>query len=403
MGSVRGQIRLRRWLCLLVSSAISISGWLATPRHLQETPPLAPEVDRLISQLADEDFQVRQAAESRLLELGMSAVPLLEQHQQAGDYELRLRVLRLVELIRQQRLESLVQGFLKGRNSLPGWEIFSRTVGDHEGSRELYAGLYRTRQSTLDRSDDSEDQVQLLKDLLKEFATQGSRRSGSDPALMTCLSLQVIKSLPGVSLDKDLPPIRHSLAIYFSHANFVEMAGESRPLSRLHREAAIRWINYPDPNIGELQRRITVALALALPEGLPAAVRCLETADAVPGPTIRDAMQLIARFGDDSQIPLVSRFLDETEVLHTARFLDADRKQTVYSVQVGDVALGTVIRLAGQSYQDFGMNLIDRSWEGQPLPTRYSGFATEEDRSAARAAWKRFQSPPLSPPGIDRK
>lgn len=346
-------------------------------------------INQWISNLADDDFQVREDAESCLLETGSVAIPFLEQHRQASDHELRLRVIRIVGLIRHQKTERLVKGFLAGKNSLPGWETYSGYLGSSDVERESFVLLFKERESTLQRHENEENKVSLLKELLKEFSEEGVREATFNTNLMTCLSMQVIEALPQISAEKDLPQIRRVLSQYFAQAAFVELAGENHRFRELHRQAAIQWVQYPDPENVDMTRRITVSLTLSLPEGLPVAVKSLEMSQPNHSGAIRYALELIGMYGDESHIDLLSRYLDNSLVLYNPRFVDKDRNQTVYNVQVGDLALSTMIHLAGRNYQDYGLNLIEKSYQGQPLPIRYSGFLSNPERTAAKEKWIR--------------
>ena len=114
------------------------------------------------------------------------------------------------------------------------------------------------------------------------------------------------------------------------------------------------------------------------------------------------ALETVARYGDESHIDLVSRYFDNSLVVYNPRFVDKDRKnQKVYKVQIGDLAMATMIHLARQKYRDFGMNMIDKNFQGRPLPIRYSGFLTDEERVVAKEKWKKFRAS-LNTPDTER-
>lgn len=354
-------------------------------------PSESDDVETLVALLADDDFQVRQDAEQRLLEFGSEAIEVLEKHIDAGDNELRLRVIRIIGMIQRNRMDRLIRGFLANRNSLPGWETFAGVVGADKGAREKYVSLYRKRHALLDRHED--DGVELLIEILNEIEQLGSRRATFDAELMACLSLQVIRTLPHPDTESRWARISDPLIRYFSASTMSELTRETHPLAALHRAAAATWITMNDPVPYELSRRIRVAVKLALPEGLVPAVQCLETEDPLPSGTIRNAMVLVGRYGDESQLGLLMKYLDNSLLIHRQQFLDRDiqsrtTRTVTYTTQVGDLALATMIYLAGESYQDFGLNLNLREYPDPVLPPQLSGFATEEERTAGREKWK---------------
>lgn len=363
----------------------------ATPVQEDSTPQGKP-LQLVIEQLADEDFATRQEAESRLLDQGITVLPQLEIQRQATDQELRLRIHRIIEMIRLREMDDAVVEFLKGQASLPGWDTYSAGTGDDDLQREAFVKLYRQRKATLDRHQNDEDQLGLLKELLEEFSDREVRRPAFDDNLLTCLSMQLSKTLPSVDTQTELPLIRSTLTKYFTQAAFGEMVSDSNRLKNLHREAVIRWIQLPDPEISEMILRVTLAQTLRIPEGLTVALEYLKQPEAGQSRSIDYALKLVARYGDESHIPLLETHLDNTLVLYNSRFVEENEGQTsVYKAQAKDQALATIIHLAGLKYRDFGLNLRKESFQGQPLPSRHSGFLNPETREAAHKKWRDFR------------
>ncbi len=344
-----------------------------------------------IRQLTDDDFQNRQEAESRLLEIGIDALAALEAQKHSGDHELRLRVARIVDLIRYENREGRIRGFVAGDNSLPGWQTFSEAMGTDEAARECFVPLYRERQATLDRHEDETNPAPLLQELLKELLEQGPRGASFDHSLMSCISLQVLKTLPQISVANELPSLRRPLTLFFSQSAFPELVSETYRLGGLHRKAAIQWVQLEDPEAMEMPQRIVVSLTLDLPEGVPVAERFLRQPNPVPSGSIRDSIRLIGLHGNGSHIKLLARYLDNSLRLPDGRFIKRNSTDSEYSVQVGDVALATMIHLSGLPYQEFGLNQEGGLFQGQLLPVPHSGFADEETRQAAREKWNRGQ------------
>ncbi|MCP4081075.1 MAG: hypothetical protein GY819_03640 [Planctomycetaceae bacterium] len=363
----------------------------ATPVQEDSTPQGKP-LHHLIEQLADEDFATRQAAESRLLDQGITVLPQLKIQRQATDQELRLRIHRIIEMIRLREMDDAVVAFLKGQASLPGWDTYSAGTGDDDLQREAFVKLYRQRKATLDRHQNDEDQIGLLKELLEEFSDREVRRPAFDDSLLTCLSMQLSKTLPKVDAQAELPLIRSTLTKYFTQAAFGEMVSDSNRLKNLHREAVIQWIQLPDPEISEMVLRVTLAQTLKIPEGLAVALEYLKRPEAGQSRSIDYALKLVAHYGDESHIPLLETHLDNTLVLYNSRFVEENEGRTsVYKAQAKDQALATILHLAGLKYRDFGLNLRKESFQGQPLPSRHSGFLNSENREAAHKKWRDFR------------
>src|SRR5438552_2558094 len=81
---------------LLAASAVLL---LLTSLPAAE-PELAVLVPRLIGQLGDDDYEAREAAGRRLLELGAAALPALDEAGQSPDAEVRRRARELARGIR---------------------------------------------------------------------------------------------------------------------------------------------------------------------------------------------------------------------------------------------------------------------------------------------------------------
>ncbi len=76
-------------LCLSLAWAITVDG--VSPPRVQDESALRNEISTLISQLGDDDFQVRQLAERRILEIGAPTITELKNARLLGDSEIRLR------------------------------------------------------------------------------------------------------------------------------------------------------------------------------------------------------------------------------------------------------------------------------------------------------------------------
>ena len=351
------------------------------------------QINAWIDALGDEDFEAREYAESQLLTLGTAAIAPLQTRQDAVDQELRFRVNRIIDVIRLQETQRAVESFLAGQASLPGWETFSSHVGDSELSRETFVKLYRDRKQTLIRHEQGKDPQGLMFELLREFSETGIQQATININLMTCLSMQIACTLPKMNANEDLFEIRQLLNRYLTQSAFVELAGEKNRLRQIHRDAAIAWIQFPDPSIRNISQRLAISQTLEVPEGLLVAVELLKSDEGAQNASLREALELVGTYGDKTHIHLVEKHLNNRSVLYTPRFVDkTQNKPVVYTVQVRDLALSTAIYLIGQKYSDYGLDQADQSFEGVRLPIRFSGFQNDEDRETAFEKWNRFRS-----------
>jgi hypothetical protein len=72
---------------------------LSQEKTEKDAPPPNPTVEKLITQLGDEDYKLRDAASKKLLEMGSEALPDLRKALEHSDQEIRRRVTELVPAI----------------------------------------------------------------------------------------------------------------------------------------------------------------------------------------------------------------------------------------------------------------------------------------------------------------
>lgn len=380
---------LGRWLILAASILVCNT---ANGQPPESEPPATTQVNAWIQALGDDDFETRERAEAQLLTLGSAAIAPLEARRNATDQELRFRVNRIIDVIRLEETQRAVDLFLAGGAPLPGWATFSRYVGDSELIRENFVKLFRDRKQTLIRHQQGEDPEGLMRDLLKEYTEIGIQQAAYNANLMTCLSLQIACTLPNMNSDDDLFELRRMLNVYLTQSAFVELAGEKNRLRQIHRDAAIAWIRFPDPNINNISQRLSISQTLQIPDGLEVAIELLNSDRGLQNTPLRAALELVSTYGNKTHLNVVEKHLKNSDVLYTPRFVEkTQNKPVVYTVQVRDLALSTAIYLAGQKYSDYGWDQTDQSFEGARLPIRFSGFKNDNDREAAFEKWSRFR------------
>jgi len=119
---------------------------LATPALAE--PPSARDIDKLIAELASEDFGAREAAADELTSIGLPALAALEIAAAQPGLEQRIRSRRIAGLIREQDLKRRLDAFLSGQDKaddypLPGWTRFKKSYGDDNQTRALFVEMLR--------------------------------------------------------------------------------------------------------------------------------------------------------------------------------------------------------------------------------------------------------------------
>ncbi len=122
-----------------------------------------------------------------------------------------------------------------------------------------------------------------------------------------------------------------------------------------------------------------------LKEGLGPAVKAIKEG---PNQThIRQyAILTIAKFGDESHMPLLEEMLEDATVMTTQRLNNKS-----YQTQVRDVALAALVKLTGQDFKKFGFDRLQTHQQIVFNPSTL-GFETDEARNKSLEAWKNFRA-----------
>ena len=92
------------WLC-----AADVPAAEDTPRS--EAATVAVDVPTLVRQLGDERFATRESATARLIQLGRSAKPALEEGRAHADREIRYRSARILSIIEELDFQRRLAAF----------------------------------------------------------------------------------------------------------------------------------------------------------------------------------------------------------------------------------------------------------------------------------------------------
>ena len=149
------------------------------------------------------------------------------------------------------------------------------------------------------------------------------------------------------------------------------------------------WISSGDGNITATPARLELARAHNLKHGLVPAELCIRS-NKMSSAMLRDAIDMIARFGDTAHIALLEPLLENKIMLLRAKRPGSDGD--LFETQVRDHALSAMVHLSGQKYSDFGFELGQRQDDERVLPYTLAGFRTDDERGAALKRWREFRS-----------
>lgn len=139
-GGSAQDLRFARWRCrcfplrgcILAAGLLGSLAAGSTARKDQHSAELARQAQPLIEQLADPDYDVREAAQRRLLEIGKPAADLLRRATKSADIEQRLRAEQILRELRRADLwqPSTIQLKLV---DAPVLDVF-RAIADQSGN-----------------------------------------------------------------------------------------------------------------------------------------------------------------------------------------------------------------------------------------------------------------------------
>jgi len=359
---------------------------LAANAPMADVPRATPQqIAVLVDQLGSAEFAEREQASRDLVAIGISTRAALEQAVQSPDAEVRLRARAILVTVLssdfEQRLEAFALGDEKSHLTLPAWEEFAAVYGDHRAARQLFVEMQRCEPELLEAVAAGPTQATtLLNDRMREII-DGRRDSLNN--LGTLATLLFVGAADGVEAGED-----GCLHVYPYVVQATYRGNLKSPMwPGLLKKMVGRWIAR-DTTPAMTNQNLQLAAQLELkPETMSIASRVLETKDSLPG-SKQLSIMMIARFGDQGELPLVEKYLQDTTVLGQVQVDDPPRQ---VDLQMRDVALAAALHMSGQSLREYGFNNVQ-----EYAPTVYQvgtlGLEDEESRIAAFKKWTEWRA-----------
>lgn len=338
----------------------------------------------LVKQLGDQQFAQRERATEQLVNLSLPAIPALEEGRKHPDREIRYRSERILAIVREVDFQRRLAAFATNHDSdenyvLPGWTRFRELFGDTGESRGLFVEIQKAESQTLAAINTGPKEV-------SEALTERTQQLLQAKQLFRQeLSLGNVAALLFLATDEHVPvtaQANSALYSFFSETSFRSSIQTGAQRDFLRKMLGI-WIQRADDS--NAYQGLAMALQYELKEGLVTAERVLRN-----GPNqvhIRQfAVLTIAKFGDESYLPLLETLLADETPTSTQRI-----NQTTYQTQLRDVALAALVRLTKQDYKDYGFDRLQEH-ELVVFNTGTLGFETDEQRSAALEKWKEYRA-----------
>ncbi len=347
-----------------------------TPRS-----PVDPAHEALVQKLGDPSFRIREMAARQLLDIGLPARTALMEALNSIDLETRMGAHRVLVRILQSDFDSQLKVFVQGvgddRVDLPGWNLFSRTVGDSAATRRLFADMIRNEADLLEQLEEGAESLKRLFEqrvtLLSNASRVGSSQHLTIPSLATLLFISQQPEVRSTTTDVRL----YSFLVHRSMKQEI-LEGPHFPVVE---KLLSKWVS----SGGSQHYALRVALAFELkPAGLELARKMLAS-DATMDSAIAYAAIVVVRFGEPADVKLLLPHLDNTTVFHS--WHNMQLKKEPIRIQVRDAVLALAIRLTGQQPEDYGFKLL-RSDPDTIYKIYTLGFLEDAEREAALKKWR---------------
>lgn len=327
-----GSIRSRScWILLvLVCYAPNVS---RTRLAIADEPANAGDVQQdlqtLIENLNSPAFATREAASKRLLEIGAPALDTLRRAKQNSSFEVRERASRICEEIDKSIFENVTKKFILAADGsqsfgLPAWDVFRSISGDSRTSKLLFITMLRN-QSELAKAVEVAANARGTEKVSEAYEQLMTRATASAERLRVRLArgeLPTVGDTVGLLLACSLFDDTVEVASASSEVNEMVVAslyraslGDyfSKPgYDRCLRAFAGQWISKTQASLAT--DVLQIAHQRNIPEGAIVARRHLDGSN--DRETRVRALQCLARFGNEGDIPAVAKLLNEELIVY---------------------------------------------------------------------------------------
>jgi hypothetical protein len=375
-------------LALLFASlfALAAPAW-AGPKLTEKQ---AAEARRLIQQLGDGDYRVREEASNKLARMGSAVEPILREGFALPDPEIRSRCQSILPMARAYDLKKRLAVFLDGKKDrdFPEpecWEQFQELVGDSPTSRRLFADMHRLDNAFLRDLDSKPDSLSArMAEKCNELVRTQSWGDGTVDAGQVALPL-FAGTQPRLQIEGlGLWPLSRALLILSSKRPGREMLKNNEAMRKLLIKYLADWSN-------EEQTRINLLLVanLELKEAIGFVKSIIKEYRAKSPYNSAVAISVLARLEAKASIDEILPFLSDQTPVNSIRVAE----NVFIDTQLRDVALLSLVLATGQQARDYDFPFLKKpgsqilSGPNYHVMCGYFGFVDEHDRAAAFAKW----------------
>jgi hypothetical protein len=366
---------------VIFSLAMLVAGGPSAVCEENAVEEQATVAERLVQQLGDEQFAVRERATTQLIRMGLPARKALEAGRTHPDREIRFRCERILSIVDeldfQHRLEAFAAGRSDGRD-LPAWRVFRERFGDERGSRELFVEMQEAEQELMRAVDAGPQGVSRAVDERCQKLQMTQRAGGEPVGLGSIVALLFAASDENINLGMQACSVLYTLCRQPTMAE----AMNDRDKQQILRPMMGQWIEHSQG--WAAYQTLFLAMQYGLDEGLRPALTLLEN----PGEQAyarQQAILTVAKLGDVSHVPQLEAVLDDQTRCSAYRV-----NNITYETQIRDVALAAILILRKEDPKKFGFGRIQTN-PTTVFATNTVGFENEDRRKQALAKYRQFR------------
>ncbi|WP_236696385.1 hypothetical protein [Rhodopirellula islandica] len=301
----------------------------------------------LIAQLGAPEFAIREQATAGLRMLGDDALPALRNAAvEHDDLEVRLRAENVASGIVSSAVAGRIDSFLDGQpGSFEGWDVFQEILGDGPRLREVFIEMMLRHQDLVQSLDvGTEARMKALEKVIARIQhrqlLESQLPSGADVfAMLLCFNDHDLR-LSNIHEEALLRMLRMSVTAELVRDE--QLAGPFRTL-------LAGWIQRCDR--ASWPEVFWLSMQQSLERTLPLAERVLGLPDASMDETVL-ALQLISRFGNESNVAAVRSMLEDDRAVTELEFIGGKQVRA----EVRDLAAATIMILKHRPLDEIGLN-----------------------------------------------
>ncbi|MFK7821098.1 MAG: hypothetical protein AB8G99_20445 [Planctomycetaceae bacterium] len=370
---------------------------IATVGVQDEAPtPAASSADiaRLVEQLGDKKFRVRQQATAKLKSLGGKAVPSLRKAVTNPNSEISDRATSVLGYVlgTAARLKFLKEPSVANAKQVKAWSRLRKLVVSDEAAIAQLKSWLEAEPRIFEAGVMGGD---VLTNELRDRASRLSDYKRRPPEINAVEEARVLASVSAIVFVATDPQVGLTRVGQSAVESVFKLGVTRRALApavgnnAVMRTLAGVWIGQPGSQYTKLQ----LCLDFGLPEGLAMAESIVRSK--ARGPRMEYALHLIGKLGGKKQVKLLQSQLSNDVRLSRRQVRAVQRdgrpSKSNYEYQVRDIALAMLWHLHEEdpAKHGFDSNRVRRH-PRFVFAQKTLGFSSDADREAAFAEWNEF-------------